>query len=273
MYTPKRFVNRVGNIGQRLPDPFPELGHEGAHFRRGNTSMVAGIPGSFKSIWALNAVNTWAKQRISTLYLSADGDEFTVVRRLAGIITGDNADVVESRMTRNDTERYERALSTLDGVEFEYEQFDFEEIVTHVKSYEAAYGAYPDVIVLDNLIDFVSSPFAFDEMLVLIKELDSLAKEVKSHVMILHHAKLTSPNPNAKNPPPMGKPPADHEISGKVTQLPTLVLTMAAAGLTLNVANVKNRNGKQYRDASHWTEFVVMQNMQVRATGNKPRNT
>lgn len=263
MYTPKRFHSRVGTIGQKLPDPFPSLGHEGIHFRRGATSMVAGVPGTFKSIWALNAVHEWSKHGVSVMYFSADGDEFTVVRRLAAIITGDNADVVESRMTRNDTERYEKALATLDGIEFEYEQFDFEEMVIRIKSYEQVYGAFPDVIVLDNLIDFVSSYTAFDEMQVLIKEFDGLAKEVKSHVLFLHHARLVTPK-NPGKPLPMDKPPRDDEISGKLTQLPTVALTMAAAGLNLNISCVKNRNGKQYRDASSRTEFVVLQNMQVR---------
>jgi hypothetical protein len=225
--------------------------------------MVAGVPGSFKSIWALNAVYEWSKNGVSVMYFSADGDEFTVVRRLAGIITGDNADVVESRMTRNDTERYENALATLDGIEFEYEQFDFEEMVIRIKSYEQVYGAFPDVIILDNLIDFVSSYTAFDEMQALIKEFDGIAKEYKLHVMFLHHAKLTTP-PKPSRPVPLWQPPRDDEISGKLTQLPTVALTMAASALNLNVACVKNRNGKQYRDASHFAEFVVHQNMQVR---------
>ncbi|HYS44588.1 MAG TPA: AAA family ATPase [Geobacteraceae bacterium] len=263
MYSPYRFASRIGNIGQKLPDPYRSLARQGVYFRRGNVAMAAGPPGSFKSIWALNVVSEWSGQGITTLYFSADGDEFTVVRRLSGILTGDNADLVESRMVSHDVDRYEKILSGL-RVEFEYEQFDFEDIVIHVKSYEAVYGAYPDVIVLDNLIDFVSSPFAFDEMLVLIKHLDGLAKEIKSHVLLLHHSRLPDIRPNERKPRPMGQPPADHEISGKVTQIPALVLTMAAAALNLNIACVKNRNGKQYRDASHYEQFSVSQNMRIR---------
>jgi len=269
MYSPNRFARRVGNIGQKLHDPFRSLGRQQVHFRRGNTSMIAGVPGSFKSIWALNAIAEWSRHNVTAMYFSADGDEFTVVRRLAGILTGDNADIVESRMVRHDVEQYENILKDLKGIEFEYEQFDFEEIVTHVKSYESVYGAFPDVIVLDNLIDFVSSPMAYDEMMILIKQLDGLSKEIKSHVMVLHHARLISEKWNARNPRPMGQPPADHEIAGRLTQLPTVVLTMAAAGLHLNVACVKNRNGKQYRDASYYEEFAVMQNMQIREWSGK----
>src|ERR1700755_710837 len=93
MYTPRLAFGRVGNIGQRLPDPYRSFGREQIHFRRGATSMIAGVPGAFKSVVALNMVKRWADQNITTMYFSADGDEFTVIRRLAGIITGDSADI------------------------------------------------------------------------------------------------------------------------------------------------------------------------------------
>lgn len=266
MYTPKRAFGRVGNIGQPLPDPFRSFGREQIRFRRGATSMIAGVPGSFKSVLALNMIVTWARLGVTSMYFSADGDEFTVVRRLAGIITGDDADIVESKMVRHDVDRYEQALSTLKGVEFEYEQFEFEELVIRVKQYEAVYGAYPDLLVIDNLIDFASSPYAWDEMQGFIKECDGLAKEIKAHVLILHHAKLPDVNPNSRNPPPPGQPPAAHMIQGRMTQFPTVALTLGADNLNLRAACVKNRNGRQYPDASKSIGFVVMPNMQVRET-------
>lgn len=263
MYTPKRAFSRVGSIGQKLPDPFKSLGREQIHFRRGATSMIAGVPGSFKSILALNMVANWAQAGTSVLYLSADGDEFTVVRRLAGIVTGDNADVVESKMIRHDVDRYEKALADLEGVEFEYERLDFEELVIRVKSYEAVYGAYPDVVVTDNLINFASSPFAFDEMQAFVNSMDELCKEIKAHGLILHHARLPDRKQNSRNPLPPGLPPADHEIQGKMTQYPTVALTIGKDNLSLNLACVKNRNGRDYPDASRYLSFTVMPNMQV----------
>ena len=264
MYTPKRAFSRVGNIGQRLPDPYRSLGRENIHFRRGATSMIAGVPGAFKSVLALNMVERWAREHIRTMYFSPDGDEFTVVRRLSGIVTGDDSDVIESRMIRHDVDRYEQALASLEGVEVEYEQFEFEELVIRVKQYEAVYGAYPDVIVIDNLIDFASSPYSWDEMQSFIKNLDGLAKEIKCHVLVLHHAKLPDTNPNARNPLPPGRPPASHMIQGRMTQFPTVALTLGADGLNLQAACVKNRNGRQYPDASRSIGFTVMPNMQVK---------
>jgi hypothetical protein len=228
--------------------------------------MFAGVPGSFKSVLALNALVTWSRHDVSGMYFSADGDEFTVVRRLAGIVTGDDSDVVESAMVRKDMAKYEAALSELGGWEFEYERFEFEELVVRVKQYEAVYGAFPDALVIDNLINFASSPFAFDEMQTFINDLDGLCKEIKCHALILHHAKLPDINPRARNPRPIGDPPRDDEIQGKMTQYPSVALTIGADNLNLRIACVKNRNGRQYRDASHSIPFVVMPNMQARAT-------
>jgi hypothetical protein len=104
---------------------------------------------------------------------------------------------------------------------------------------------------------------AWDEMQVYIKALDALSKEIKAHIMILHHAKLPDANPNARNPRPLDQPPADYEIQGRVTQFPRLVLTMAAESLHANLACVKNTNGPQYRDARHTIPITILPSMRV----------
>ena len=192
MYSAHRFGDRVGNIGQALPHPFECLKTNRATFRRGATSLIAGTPGSFKSVMALNMLCTWAGHGVSSLYFAADSDEVTVVNRLSGILTGTNVETVERRMMEGKRLDYEGALrNRLAGrAEFEYEQMDFEDIVRHTQSYEAVYGGYPDVIFLDNLIDFVESPTDYGGMLELIRDMDGLSKEIKSHICILHHAKL-----------------------------------------------------------------------------------
>jgi hypothetical protein len=143
---------------------------------------------------------------------------------------------------------------------------DYDDIVRHVRSYEAVYGAYPDVIFLDNLIDFVDSPTDFGGMLELIRDMDGLAKEVKSHICILHHAKLrdTKKSENGEDPKDPMQPPADWEIQGRITQLSRLVLTITAVGLNVNMSVVKNTNGPQTRDASRVFGFDVYGSMQVK---------
>lgn len=268
MYSPHKASHRVGNIGAPLPSPYEifEDRKVKVSFRRGGVSMLAGTPGSFKTALALNMVTTWADKGISTQYFSVDSDESTVVQRLSGIITGYNMDEVERKLTRDrtyfDKELYDRLG---DMVTFEYQNMDWESMVYHVKSYEQKYGGYPDLIVIDNLIDLASSVYAFDEMQEIIKNADGLAKRTKAHVQILHHAKLQSEDKKSDQPDweKYGQPPADHEIQGKMTQFPTLVLTLGAYGMDINMAVVKNRFGPQHRNADVAHPFRVNYSMRV----------
>jgi AAA domain len=262
MYSPHKFAGRIGNIGSPLPDPFNSLAIHKIQFRRGATSMIAGAPGSFKSVFALNMLAEWSRHGVGGMYFSADSEEFTVIKRLSGILTGDDIDRIEQRILRGDRRKYESELKRLKGVEFEYRQMDMQGLATHIKQYEAIYGEYPDVVYVDNLIDFVDSPDDWGGMLVMTRELDALAREIKSHICILHHAKLRMDGGGKSQA--FGRPPADWEIQGKVTQIPRLVLTMAAENLSLKVACVKNTNGPQSRDASFSIDFQVHSSMQVR---------
>lgn len=270
MYSPHKASHRVGNIGAPLPSPYPIFDDRKVKvtFRRGGVSMLAGTPGSFKTALALNEVVAWADKGISTQYFSVDSDESTIVQRLSGIITGYNMDEVERKLQRNptcfDQELYDRLG---DLVTFEYQNMGWEAMVYHVKSYEQKYGGYPDLIAIDNLIDLASSVYAFDEMQEIIKNADGLAKKTKAHVMILHHAKLQSEdikkNDDRADWEIYGMPPADHEIQGKMTQFPTLVLTLGAYGMDINMAVVKNRFGPQHRNADKSLPFRVNYSMRV----------
>jgi hypothetical protein len=264
MYSPYKFASRVGNLGEALPTPFPSFDIHKVFFRYGATSMLAATPGSFKSVVALNLCKEWALNGIGSLYLSADSDEFTVANRLSGILTGDSMELIERKLVsgdRNLIAPYVNELERLGGVEFEYRQMDIDGVTQSMKSYEQVYGKHPPVVFIDNLIDFVDSPDDFGGMLAFIRDLNALAGQTRSHICVLHHAKLPSSGPG-KNAIP-GQPPADWEIQGKVTQLSRLVLTMCATGLDLSISVVKNTLGPQHRDASVWMDFQVQPSMQV----------
>lgn len=277
MYSPHKFADRVGNIGKALPDPFPVFGHAEARFRKGAVSMIAGTPGSFKSVLALNMLVLWARKGIRGLYFCADSDEFTVTKRLAGIITGENLNLVEGRLIGSDRARWlKRYSQVIQGefedpetgtsrVQFEYEQMrGAEAIATHLKSWEQVYGGYPDVVFIDNLTDFVSSPLAFDEMHELLGALDGISKEVKAHVCVLHHARLQNGGKNDDDDRPKGSPPPDWQIAGRMTQKPRMAITIAATGLTVQMAVVKNSLGPQDRDAQTVYRLAVTRSMQMR---------
>lgn len=261
MYAPWRFKGRVGEIGRPLPPTFPIFDEDEnlIRFRKGGTSLIAGAPGSFKSIMALNQCVLWAKQDIGCMYFSADCDENTVVMRLSANLTGHPMKTVETNLLQGHSKTYVRALRELEGVEFEYAQMDTDGIVDHVKQYEAFYGQYPQAIFIDNLIDFVDSPDDYGGMITFIRDMAALAGQCGSHVCILHHARLKDGEHGSTST----IPPQDREIAGRVTQIPKVVLTMAANQKNLYMACVKNTLGPQYRDARHIIDFKVSESMQI----------
>src|SRR5271166_3194445 len=261
MYSPWKFKNRLGDIGQPLPSTYPIFDQDdnAIKFRRGGTSLIAGAPGSFKSVFALNLAVQWSHQDCGSMYFSADCDENTVVLRLSGILTGNTMKDVETNILKGNTHKYVQALKGLSGIEFEYAQMGTEGIVDHVKQYEAFYGCFPSVVFIDNLIDFVDSPDDYGGMIVFIRDMASLAGQCGSHICILHHARLR----DGDYGPVSTNPPMDREIAGRVTQIPKVVLTMAANQRDLYMACVKNTLGPQYRDARHILQFNVSESMRI----------
>jgi hypothetical protein len=262
MYSLKRLATRAGQLGKPLPEPcgFTSWAPAGVQFRRGTTSMLAGAPGSFKSVLALNMAAWWSAQaRMSVLYFSADSDEYTVGRRASGIITGEAQGDVEANMG-TDAHFYDRQLGDLGDIEFVYDQLTAEGVKDHIEAFELVYGAYPEIIFIDNLIDFAESPDDWAGMLLFVRAMDAIARKTKAHVCILHHARI---RPENKRP---GWPPGDWEISGKITQLSRLVITVASEGRNLYWAPVKNTNGPQDREAAVRYGFFVSESMRVKDT-------
>jgi KaiC/GvpD/RAD55 family RecA-like ATPase len=265
MYSPHRAASRMGNIGQPLPGVFKQLSDNRATFRRGATSLIAGTPASFKSVIALNMLTRWADQDVKSLYFAADSDEATVITRLGGILTNQSFETVERRMTEGqDAQYYDAFASRLAGrAEFEYEHMDFDGLVRHVKSFEVAYGAYPDVVFIDNLVDFVDRPDDYGGMIEVIREADGLAKEIKAHVCILHHAKLRDNKGEGDDERDPMQPPADWEVVGRITQIPRLVLTICERNMKVNMSVVRNTHGPQSKDASVKYGFEIYGSMRV----------
>jgi RecA-family ATPase len=254
MFSLAKFHTRAGNIGKPLPTPFDVFDFEGIRFRHGATSMIAGQPGSFKSVFALNMLVRWARMDETALYFSADSDEFTVARRCTGILTDIDQTVIESGLSRGQAD-YIESLKALNTARFEYRAMDIDKVAERLASYEQVYGEYPSVVFVDNLINYAESATDWGEMIDFIRELDALARETRSHICVLHHA--------SEGGVKAGQPVPRRDIQGKVTQLPRLVLTTASEGPHLMVSCVKNTNGPQYPNADHWMDFVIRPSLQV----------
>lgn len=218
--------------------------------------MLAGEPGAFKSVFALNICTFWARQGLGILYFSADGDELTVLRREVSIMTGadhaSNYGMLASARS---------LLREYQHVKFVYEADGTIGMVDeYVVAYDAMEGKRPDVVVIDNAMDFSESAAEeFFSLRQLLKDSVKLASTTNSHVMVLHHAKLHKPTQEY----PVGAPPPAHEIQFQITQKPALILTLGALGDRVGVAVVKNRHGRSDPAARNPLWFTVNPAMQV----------
>jgi hypothetical protein len=92
-------------------------------------------------------------------------------------------------------------------------------------------------------------------MIDLLNEFNSLALETMSHICVLHHASEGYGN--------SGDPVPRQAIQGKLSQIPRLILTIAASGTARALACVKNTNGPQHPDADKWMEFEVEDSLRM----------
>lgn len=223
-------------------------------FRHAATAMIAGAPGSYKSILTLNLAVGWARQGQKVLYFAGDVDEFTVIVRLSGILTGDTMEKAEGNILKKRTQEYVKALRRVGHLAFEYDKMDMDGIVTHVNAFEAVYGDFPDVIVIDSLLSYVDSAGEWECMRETSKQLDTLARETKAHIIIDHHTSET-----------VGyrQPPARDKVQGKITQVPRMVITVAAVDNVLHWSCVKNTHGPQHPEAEVVFDFLIEPSMRV----------
>lgn len=246
-------------MGLALPDPFPSFALANITFRHGATSMIAGAPGSFKSILALNMAIYWAQQGKTGLFFSADSDEYTVAKRCASMITGEPSYGVDADFTAHKTRRYQEALAALSSVRFVYRNTDLDGIADTVGAFESVHGAYPEIIWIDNLINFAESPDDYGGMLTMTRDLDVLARETQAHICILHH---TSEGGDY----PVTRPASRKAIQGKVSQVPRLILTVGAEDMALYASCVKNTNGPQDPTGRDWIRLAVLPSLLIRDT-------
>jgi RecA-family ATPase len=207
--------------------------------------MIAGPPGSYKSTFALNMVTRWADEGVTAFYVSADSDQLTVAKRCAAIMSGDPTDIVERTIRKG---AYSKTLNRLSGVQWYFRAVDMNELGEELQAFEVSYGHTPELVVIDNLMNCVDNPADFAGQLTMTRDLDTLARDIKAHIMILHHS---SEGYQGTGPPPRST------IQGKVSQFPRLVLTLNCVNERLAVAVVKNTNGPQQADGGLYTDFIV----------------
>lgn len=259
MLTLEQAANRQKQGVQLLPDLFPSLASDGVRFRRGQVTMIAGQPNSGKSLLALFYA---VKSGVPTLYISADTDAYTTAIRAAAVVTGNTVGSIEEAFNSgNGFEFYQDELASLTHLQFSFDPSPtLDDIDLSIKAYGEAFGEWPHLIIVDNLMNIAAlHDNEWTGMRDIAKAMHHIARETDAAVFMLHH---TSEN---EGKPEM--PPARKAIQGKISQLPEMILTVALDPHSgdYRVACVKNRFAKHsasgdmfttlYADASRMTLY------------------
>jgi predicted ATP-dependent serine protease len=233
---------------QLLPDLFEKLKREGIRFRRGQVTMIAGQPNSGKSLFALFY---GVKAKVPTLYISADTDAYTTAIRAAAILTNSQQHTIEESLKNGTDEVYNQALGSLTHMEFSFDPSPtLDDIHMMIKAYGEKYGEWPQLIIIDNLMNVSAlHDNEWTGMRDIMKAAHHLARETESAIFILHHTSEAEGDPL--------RPPARRAIQGKVSQLPEMILTVAMdtdQGV-FKIACVKNRFAKHSAMGDMWVEL------------------
>ena len=229
-----------------LPDVWQTLKNKQIRFRRGQLCMVAAAPNAGKSMFALVYA---IKAQVPTLFFSADTDVTTVLIRAAAHISGHSQLTVETNLDSNPN-YYEKYLEKNSHIQWVFESSpSLDDIELEVKAYQELYGVPPELIVIDNLMNVAAeTDNEWAGLRAIMMELHDLARNTEACVLVLHHVSEQSEYGDGTLPPPR------RSIHGKVSQLPSLMLTLGydPMGKLLKVAAVKNRFGPNSADGKDW---------------------
>lgn len=228
-------IQRTGDLAAELPQPWPSLATHRVSFRRGQVSLIAAAPGGGKSTFALAYA---IYSGVPTLFVSADTDLATMAVRAAAAVLGWTQAAVEPRMH---TPEVQAALESTEHIRWaDDNQPTVADIYAEVQAYTEVYGACPQLVVVDNLIDVQAergSDKDWSGTRAVVDGLKKLARESEAHVLVLAHA--TGRYENGDEPIPLGG------LEWKPGKNVELVLTMHwGEGRELRLCPVKNRTGK-----------------------------
>ncbi len=193
--------------------------------------------------WVMNARYD-GDYPIPTLYFSSDSDTATVGVRTAQGVFHCTQDEAEKRL--KEPGGWEAFHEATQHVWWDFQVAPtLEHMNEEIEAYAISEGAYPHLIVVDNLMD-VDSGYGADEGS---NQREALlwgaakARETGAHVHFLHHVT----GDNVEGNTPMGK----RALMNKVDKRPRLIYTMfqdPAFPQMLNVSVVKNSSGTAQSD-------------------------
>lgn len=243
-------LRRKDQSGEPLPDFLAALHNGGVRFRRAQTCLIVGQPGAGKSMMALYAA---LKSRVRTLYISADTDSKTMLWRAAACVMQTPVNEVASMIGTSADVLVEEALAEVDRhVVFDWTSNPrLSDIELETMAAEEAWGSFPQMIVIDNLMNVVNDEGGDDYsgMRHSMQAFHTLARKTGAAVVVLHHASL--------NRTKDGEPAPMNAIIGQVSALPEMILSVMMEDDTYKVAVVKNRHSKASAAAKRQIELAV----------------
>lgn len=231
--------------------------------RKSQLALIAGGPGTGKSAFTqavLQRGNDLGR-RNTVLYMSADSDSTTMYKRAAAIATGYDQSDIEKMIRSGQTEGLDAEVAAATAhMRFDYQSSPGEKDIIHgMEAYLETFGAYPDVLVMDNLKNlYVEGMGEFEALDQACTFLHDLAKDTGCATIALHH--VIGDAENGVTPIPL------NGVRGKVTKIPEVVLTLHRTPTGLGVSVVKNRNGRA--DASgQWVQEIRADMARMAYTG------
>ncbi len=255
-----RALRGAADGGQPMP-AIPELAELYNYIKKiyiGQVLMIAGRPGAQKSGLALWMCEKWG---LPTLYFSSDMARVTVSARLAAMRTGMDSTLIREILSSNEPEdefEADRIARNLEDSAIHFccqPEPSLENIDDEINAWVELRDDYPKVIVIDNLMDVEPvSDNEYQSLKGIMKELQVLARQTGSLVMVTHHMKEEG-DPDYPAPA--------KGVSGKVTQTAELTLSVALdsestdANKPFRVSPVKTREGAGFPNANRWIELIA----------------
>jgi hypothetical protein len=180
-------------------------------------------------------------------------DAHTAITRLAAVLSGDTVESVIENIHGPGAGWYQEFLANCQ-IQFCFDSSpNLDDIADEIDAYVEAWDAFPDLILIDNLLNVeAETGESYQGMLAIMAELHRMGRMTKSAVWVLHHT-TESTNNDPRFPQPR------RDIQGKVTQLPEIVLTVALDPQTniFRAAPVKVRSGKSDANARIYQELTA----------------
>lgn len=214
-----------------LPAAFFKFAAAEALLYRGAVSIIAGPPGSGKTITALNMVKN---MEVPILYVSNDSTQFTIIKRVLSLLTGIDQSA-STVVLKESPDKASKILAKLGLVQFEFSSAPtLEDVALNAEAFREKYGQYPHAIFVDILMNMEHEGVSEQNYWRLMPALKELAQHTNAAVVGFHH---TSEQFKGDPCPPRSA------IMGKANQLPELIITCNMKDGCMYFAVVKNRNG------------------------------